>query len=136
MNKIFAGEKTRHVPTDGMSLLEPLQPRTQIAALRTEMNLPIILKVTNARSMHRWRWNSLQLLSITYRRLSSSCSPTAPPFGHVCGFNATSCNDTCDDGLGYANMISFNSASQRPYLYSTATFESGTHSQFSSSQGP
>lgn len=136
MNKIFAGEKTRHVPTEGMSLLEPLQPRTQIAALRTEMNLPIILKVTNARSMHRWRWNSLQLLSITYRWLSSSCSPTAPPFWHVCGFNATSCKDTGDAGLGCANMISFNSASQRPYLYSTATFESGTHPQFSSSQGP
>lgn len=127
MNKIFAGEKTRHVPTDCMSLLEPLQPRTQIAALRTEMNLPIILEVTNARSMHRWRWNSLQLLSITYRWLSSSCSPTALPFGHVCGFNATSCKDTGDAGLGCANMISFNSASQRPCLHSTVTFESGTH---------
>lgn len=44
MNKISAGEKTRHMPTDRMSLLEQLQPWTQIAALRTEMNLPIILE--------------------------------------------------------------------------------------------
>lgn len=77
MNKIFAGEKTHHVPTDCMSLLELLQPRTQIAALSTEMSLPIILGVTNARSIHRWHWNSLQLLSITYRWLSSSCFPIA-----------------------------------------------------------
>lgn len=69
--------------------------------------------------------------------LTDGCPLPVPlmPFGHVCVFNATSCKDTSNAGLGCA-MISFNSASQRPCLHSTATFESGIHPQFSSLQGP
>lgn len=61
MNKISAGEKTCHMPTDHMSLLEQLQPWTQIAALRTEMNLPIILEAPVALELPTASLHHLQM---------------------------------------------------------------------------